>query len=46
MSDRQVVMRAGLTRRMLDRVPDRAVPVLNAVAFVALVVALLVVLLA
>jgi hypothetical protein len=46
MSDRRVMVRAGLTRRLLGRVPERAVPVLNIVAFAALAVALLVVLLA
>ncbi len=46
MTDRRVVVQAGLTRRLLDRLPARAVPVLNAIAFVALAVALLVVLLA
>lgn len=45
MSDRRVAMRAGLTRRLLARLPERMVPVLNAIAFVALAVALLVVLL-
>lgn len=45
MSDRRVMLRAGLTRRLLDRLPERAVPVLNVVAFLALAVALLVVLL-
>ncbi|GIX10946.1 hypothetical protein [Elioraea sp.] len=45
MSDRRVMLRAGLTRRLLDRVPDRAVPVLNGIAFAALAVALLVLLL-
>jgi hypothetical protein len=45
MNDRRVVVQAGLTRRFLDRVPMRAVPVLNAIAFVALAAALLVVLL-
>ncbi|MFN7000965.1 hypothetical protein [Elioraea tepidiphila] len=46
MSDRDVVVRAGFTRRLLDRLPERAVPVLNGIAFVALAAALLVVLLA
>lgn len=46
MSDRDVVVRAGLTRRLLDRLPARAVPVLNGIAFAALALALLVVLLA
>jgi hypothetical protein len=45
MSDRRVSVRAGLTRRLLSRLPESAVPVLNVVAFVALAAALLVVLL-
>ena len=45
MTDRPVVMRAGLTRRILDKVPDRAVPYLNAIAFAALAAALLITLL-
>jgi hypothetical protein len=46
MRDRPVVVRAGRTRRLLDRLPDSAVPVLNGIAFVALAAALLVLLLA
>jgi hypothetical protein len=46
MSDRPVLVRAGLTRRLLDRLPARAIPVLNGIAFVALALALLGVLLA
>lgn len=46
MSDRRVVVRAGLTRRLLGWLPERAVPVLNGIAFVALAAALLVVFLA
>lgn len=45
MSDRRVVVRAGRTRRLLDRVPERAVPMLNVIAFAALAIALLVILL-
>lgn len=45
MSDRRVVLQAGRTRRLLDRLPERAVPVLNVIAFAAMAVALLVILL-
>jgi hypothetical protein len=46
MSDRPVLVRAGLTRRLVDRLPAQTVPVLNGIAFVALALALLVLLLA
>ncbi|MFQ3622177.1 MAG: hypothetical protein SNJ73_01390 [Acetobacteraceae bacterium] len=40
MTDRPVVLRAGFTRRLLERLPERAVPVLNVLAFGALGAAL------
>lgn len=46
MSDRRVELRASLTRRLMARLPERLVPLLNVLAFVALAAALLLLLLA
>ncbi len=45
MTERPVVVRAGVTRRLLERLPERLVPALNVLAFAAIGAALVALLL-